>query len=539
MLSLLADGDTYKVITNNPIKKLDNGINMFLKKCHNEELVDERVYNKLRPKQSNMARLYGLIKTHKGTAPNHPYRPVVSTINYSNAKLSRYIADILKNITTNDEFKVSNSRAAKDILRDVIVPKDHGLVSFDIQSLFTSVPLDLFMRCVDEYWDDISVHTTFGQSRFKEALGFCLHHNYFTFNGVIYLQLKGLPMGGSLSPIAAEIVIRKFYYSIVKPLNLLVYLQYVDDSISIVPLNQINTILDKFNRFHPDLNFTFEIEVDSKISFLDLLIIKNPCGSLSFDLYVKPTDSGRFINYFSQCPFIYKINTLYYFLRRIHSLCDESYSVRNIDAFRRAALSNSYPLHVINSVIRNFNQKRNARLAAPATPAPISNDSPFFSLFYVPGLSEKIQKIFKLHNVRTALSSRGSISFLYNNKDVVPPHEQHNVIYLIRCLDCPNPTKVYVGQTSRMFSLRKREHELSIKNIKLSTALSSHAIEFMHGFDFDNAVILMKVDNTYKRLVAEKCMIKTYAQRALNYQTDCIGLSNVYLSILNNVNAQI
>ena len=66
----------------------------------------------------------------------------------------------------------------------------------------------------------------------------------------------------------------------------------------------------------------------------------------------------------------------------------------------------------------------------------------------------------------------------------------------------------------------------------------SHYIETMHGFDYDNAVILIKID-TFKRLVAEKCFIKTYGQRAINFQTDCIGLSNAYLSILNNDDAQI
>ena len=37
----------------------------------------------------------------------------------------------------------------------------------------------------------------------------------------------------------------------------------------------------------------------------------------------------------------------------------------------------------------------------------------------------------------------------------------------------------------------------------------------IHGFDFHHPVILMKIDNTYKRLVAEKYFIKTYGQRAL------------------------
>ena len=89
-----------------------------------------------------------------------------------------------------------------------------------------------------------------------------------------------------------------------------------------------------------------------------------------------------------------------------------------------------------------------------------------------------------------------------------------------------------MGQTSRIF-FSARKHELSIKK-KSSTALSS-----IHGFNFDGAVFLMKIDNTYKRLLAEKFFIKTYGQRALNFQADCIGLINAYLSILYNDDAQL
>ena len=147
---------------------------------------------------------------------------------------------------------------------------------------------------------------------------------------------------------------------------LLIYLQYVDDSIAIFPQNQINMILEKFNSFHLDLNFTCEIEIESQISFLNLQIIKNPGDFLSFDLHVLPSDSGLFINYFIHCPFVYKMNTLNYFLRRIYSLCDESYIGRNIDDFSRAASSNSYPLLVLNSTIRNFHRRMESELYGQA-----------------------------------------------------------------------------------------------------------------------------------------------------------------------------
>ena len=66
-------------------------------------------------------------------------------------------------------------------------------------------------------------------------------------------------MGGSLSSIAAEMVIRKFYQQCVEPLGLVFYLEYVDDWIACVPEGSISTILKSFNEFHPNIKFTFEV----------------------------------------------------------------------------------------------------------------------------------------------------------------------------------------------------------------------------------------------------------------------------------------
>ena len=46
------------------------------------------------------------------------------------------------------EQKLKNAHSLKELLSNMTVPEDHELVSFDVKSLFTSIPLDLARESV-------------------------------------------------------------------------------------------------------------------------------------------------------------------------------------------------------------------------------------------------------------------------------------------------------------------------------------------------------------------------------------------------------
>ena len=52
------------------------------------------------------------------------------------------------------------------------------------------------------------------------------------------------------------------------------YFRYVDDTILCVPLHKLQTLIDSFNSFHPRMQFTYEKEINNRISFLDLKLSK-------------------------------------------------------------------------------------------------------------------------------------------------------------------------------------------------------------------------------------------------------------------------
>ena len=82
-------------------------------------------------------RFYSLIKTHK---VNYPIRPIVSFIDSPTYETAKFLNKVLSPLTCDVPQKVENSVEVKEHLENITVPEDHTLVSFDVRSLFTSIP---------------------------------------------------------------------------------------------------------------------------------------------------------------------------------------------------------------------------------------------------------------------------------------------------------------------------------------------------------------------------------------------------------------
>jgi hypothetical protein len=56
------------------------------------------------------------------------------------------------------------------------------------------------------------------------------------------------------------------------------------------------------NSIHANIKWTFEGEVGGRINMLDLTILRQPDGSLEFDVYRKPTHTNQYIAWDSDQP---------------------------------------------------------------------------------------------------------------------------------------------------------------------------------------------------------------------------------------------
>ena len=78
----------------------------------------------------------------------------------------------------------------------------------------------------------------------------------------------------------------------------------MDDSLIILNKNYIDSFYNHINNIVSPLKtikFTIEKEQDNSIKFLDIKLTKQN-GNLSCSVYRKPTNSGRYLDYYSNHP---------------------------------------------------------------------------------------------------------------------------------------------------------------------------------------------------------------------------------------------
>ena len=141
----------FSIINTNKFKKLDKNptvgyeakIQRTLPKMKSRFTLQE--YNKVYPTGSNAGKLYGNVKIHKlpelGTVHQLPLRPIVSNIGTTSYYLAKHLTKILAPLSKT-EYTVQNTKDFANFVKPKKIPSNHQLVSFDIVSLFTNVPID-------------------------------------------------------------------------------------------------------------------------------------------------------------------------------------------------------------------------------------------------------------------------------------------------------------------------------------------------------------------------------------------------------------
>ena len=143
-------------------------------------IVDEFTYNKMLYSSDGVSpRFYGLPKIHKAGIP---LRSIVSFINSPTYEASSYLAKILSPVLGKTENTVKNSHAFAEFVSDINLAAKHELVSFNVVSLFTKIPVDLAIKVAKKRLrEDVSLNkrTTLPVEFLIDLLSFCHNKTYF------------------------------------------------------------------------------------------------------------------------------------------------------------------------------------------------------------------------------------------------------------------------------------------------------------------------------------------------------------------------
>jgi hypothetical protein len=157
------------MLKKNPTESVERKTVLLLKKFS----LSEEVCEQLRPQVSRPPRLYGLPKIHKQGVP---LRPIVSIIGASTYRLAKHLAGLLGSHIGSSPHHVRNSTEFVHNLGSLRVCPQDMMVSFEVVSLFTRVPIRETMSLLSRHFEE-DILTPFRH---------VLTSSYFSFAGQFY-----------------------------------------------------------------------------------------------------------------------------------------------------------------------------------------------------------------------------------------------------------------------------------------------------------------------------------------------------------------
>ena len=522
MDALVNDKQTYEELKRDPTPTLQRKLNSKILTLKKTDAIDTQRYYRLRCSVPQPPKLYGLPKLHK---PGFPMRPIVSFCGSPTYQLSKYLTTILQPLTDKSRRKLQSTEDFIDAIKTVQIPDDYKLVSFDVKSLFTSIPLQLALQCTETAIRQSTATLPLPTEDIMDLLNLCLTSTYFQYNGKHYKQLHGTAMGSPVSVVVAEIVMQNIEERALTTCRQTIplWLRYVDDTFTAVHKDEIDVFHDHLNEQNADIQFTREVEEDGKLPFLDCLVSRDE-NTLRTTVYRKPTHTDRLLDESSYNPTSHKATTIKTLTRRAAQLvCNTPDSLSDENKYlRRVFDKNNYKDDFIR---RNAHQPtETTETNANSTPTTTA------SIPYIKGTSETIARILQPYNIRVAHKPITTLRHLLTNvKDKDEPNNRQGAVYKIKCSDCQAS---YIGETGRNLKTRLTEHKRAKRNGDVNNHIAEHHRLTNHAIDWDSAQCVTYSTNYFQRLTLES-WFTNLEQTPLNR---CQQLPAPYKRLIHDIN---
>ena len=148
--------------------------------------------------------------------------------------------------------KPLNSKHFPETMREITIGEDELLVSFDVSSLFTNVPIGEAVQVIQAKLredDSLAERTPLSPDRVAELLDMCLRSTYFSYGGEFYEQREGAAMGSPVSAVVANLYMEFFEELALEsaPSRPRLWKRYVDDTCCILRKGDVDGLLHHLN----------------------------------------------------------------------------------------------------------------------------------------------------------------------------------------------------------------------------------------------------------------------------------------------------
>lgn len=432
--------------------KIEKQVCNHISKLRQCNLITNETAKSLTPTGSTFPKLYGLPKVHK---PDVPVRPILSMVNTPTHKLAKWLVEILRPVRDAvSQNVVKDSFDFVNIIRSIDLTNTH-MCSFDVQSLFTNIPLLETIDHIPDICNRFQLDLPMNFKLLKSLILLCTHKVQFSFNNIFYFQNDGVAMGSPLGPILADIFMGYVEHFLLhrSEHSPKYYFRYVDDTFAVFDnTTSALSYLDILNSLHSNLRFTIEHEDSGSLSFLDVNVHKTDRYPTT-SVHRKSTWSGLYLHFHSFVPIRYKQNLVKTLFNRALKICSEDHLPSELSLLRATLKQNAYPPQFISAHFRTDLPRHDEY--GPKK-KPVFLQVPYLGESFTTLLRRRLRAaIGRSHPAAELrlLTTTSSIN-MGSLKDRVRPVQATNVVYKFLC----NCGSSYLGRTQRTLSQRIDEH---------------------------------------------------------------------------------
>ena len=258
--AIINDTSKFKKLSSDPTILREGQLQRFLRTLKNKGFFTDESYDKIYPSASKPASIYGLPKIHKLNInkDNLSLRPIISSIGTYNYNLSKFLTNLLAPVIPTTNCTKDSFTFCEGI--KTIRATNNFLISYDVCSLFTSIPLketvDIAVGLLFEHNPDFEIT----KNELKKLFDFALSGTHFRFDGSVSDQIDSVAMGSPLCLILASLFMgyhEANWLQVFKDCEIILNRCYVDD---IICLFNSEPDADKFfeilNKLNPNVKFT-------------------------------------------------------------------------------------------------------------------------------------------------------------------------------------------------------------------------------------------------------------------------------------------
>ena len=428
-----------------------------------------------------------------------------------------------------------NIESTADFIKKLKKTKIEGgykMVSLDVVSLFTSVPLDYTIKIIlDKVYQEEMIRTKLSRDELQSLLELCTKEMHFSYNGKIFKQTNGVAMGSPLGPVLANIFMVHLEEKMIPQLTgkMSSWYRYVDDTFTFIKDGEAENVKETLNKFHTDIKFTYESESNGSISFLDVKVNRKIDGTFDTAVYRKDTDNSIYINWNAFATRQWKIGTLKGLFRRAFLVCSTEDALETELNYLKKVFTktNGYPSKIVSKTLEEIKKKVNERPTTEESTVQLEEQSsesegneraetnPYICLPYRGVEGEKVLRKFK-STLRQALPNHVKPRFTYKGtklgsffsvKDKVDKRHQTNLVYGYTPKGGSELKNGYIGETNVRYETRTYQHAATDKASSVYKNAQTNNIE-VSDEDF---VILERGFPKYRdRKIAEALYIKDF-----------------------------